>query len=110
MPRLIKVELVAGSSINVGVDVLVVITSEPCWMDSIIDFLAEDRVSDNEKEANWIRKVAAPYWLSTDRKLYYRSFWGPYLLCLHPDKVNRLLTELHEGVCNSHVGGYSLAH
>ena len=35
---------------------------------------------------------------------------GPYLLCLHPDKVNELLTELHEGLCGSHVKGHSLAH
>ena len=35
---------------------------------------------------------------------------GPYLLCLHPGKVDKLLTELHEGVCGSHVGGHLLAH
>lgn len=35
---------------------------------------------------------------------------GPYLLCLHPDKVEELLAELHEGVCGSHVGGQSLAY
>ena len=33
-----------------------------------------------------------------------------YLLRLHPRKVNEILTELHEGVCGSHVGGCSLAH
>ena len=52
VPQLIKVELVAEPSISVKVDVTVVGTSEPCWIDSIIDFLAEDRVPDDEKEAN----------------------------------------------------------
>ena len=42
VPRLIKVELVAKPSINVGVGVSVVATSESCWMDPIIDFLAKD--------------------------------------------------------------------
>ena len=79
-------------------------------MDSIIDFLAEDRISDNEKEASKVRRVTSRYWLSTDKKLYQRSFRGPYLLCLHPGKVNEVLTELHEGVCGSHVGVHSLAH
>jgi len=110
VPRLIKLKLVAEPSINAGVGVLVVATFEPCWIDLIIDFLAESRVSDDEKEADRVRKVAAQYWLSADRKLYQRSFGGLYLLCLRLDKVNELLTELHEGVCGSHVGGGSLAH
>ena len=44
IPQLIKVELVAKPSINVGVGVLLMATVEPCWMDSIINFLAKDRV------------------------------------------------------------------
>ena len=48
--------------------------------------------------------------MSEDCRLYQRSFGGPYLLCLHPGKVDKLLTELHEGVCGSHVGGHLLAH
>ena len=79
-------------------------------MNPIIDFLAEDKVSDDEKEAKKIRRVAPRYWLLVDRKLYRRSFAGLYLLCLHLDKVNELLTELYDGVCGGHVGGRSLAH
>ena len=74
-------------------------------MDPIIDFLAEDRVSDDDKVANKICRVASRYWLSADRKLYQRSFGGPYLSYLHSEKVNELLSELHDGVCGSHVGG-----
>ena len=79
-------------------------------MDPIIDFLAEDRVLDDEKEANRILRVATRYWLLADRKLYWRSFGGLYLLCLHPEKVNELFTELHDGMCGSHVRGRSLAY
>ena len=79
-------------------------------MDAIVDFLANDRIPDDEKEVSKVRRVAARYWLSEDRKLYRRSFGGPYLLCLHPEKVGQLLAELHEGICGSHVGGRSLAH
>ena len=94
IPRLIKVELVPEPNIKVagdvgtaGVKVTAITTFGPCWMDPIIDFLAEDRILDNEKEANKIRRVATRYWLSKDQKLYRRSFGGPYLLCLHPEKV-----------------------
>ena len=114
---MVKTELIRESSIEVksgdglaGVEVAMVSVANPCWMNPIIDFLVEDKVSDDEKEAKKICRVAPRYWLSADRKLYQRSFAGPYLLCLHPEKVNELLTELHDGVCDGHVEGWSLAH
>ena len=69
VPRLIKVELVAEPSINTRVGVLVVAISEPCWMNPIINFLAEDRVLEDENEVGRVRRVATWYWLSVDRKL-----------------------------------------
>ena len=57
-------------SINAVVDVTMVVTSEPCWMDSIIDFLAVDQVLNNQNEANQMQKVAARYWLSVECKMY----------------------------------------
>ena len=64
----------------------------------------------DEKEEEKLHWTAAWYWLSADRKLYRRSFGGPYLQCLHPSKIEELLAELHDCVCSSHVGGCSLAH
>jgi len=94
IPRLIKVELVPEPRIKVAgdagaarVEITAIATIGPCWMNPIIDFLAEDRIPDDEKEANKIRRVATRYWLLKDWKLYRRSFGGPYLLCLHPEKV-----------------------
>ena len=76
VPRLIKVELIREPSISMadngsiaGVDVAIISATRPCWMDPIIDFLVEDRVPDDEKEANKIRRVASRYWLLVDRKL-----------------------------------------
>ena len=103
-------ELVAKPSISVGVSVSLVATVEPCWMDPIINFLAKDRVPVDEKEAKKVRRTAARYWLSVNHKLYRRSFDRPYRHCLHPSKIEELLVELHDGVCNSQVGGRSLAH
>ena len=62
------------------------------------------------KRPKKIRKIATRYWLFEDHRLYRRSFKGSYLLCLHPSKVDELLTKVHKGVCGSHVGGCSLAH
>ena len=94
----------------VSVDVAMVSPAKWCWLDPIIDFLVENQVPNEEKEANKVRRIATRYWLSADRKLYRRSFGGPYLLCLWPKKVNELLAKLHNGVCGNHVEGRSLAH
>ena len=54
-------ELVAEPSINAGIGVSVIAISEPSWMDPIINFLVEDQVPDDEKEAGKVHKVAARY-------------------------------------------------
>ena len=38
-----------------GVEVAVVSITKLCWMNPIIDFLVEDKVPDDEKEAKKIR-------------------------------------------------------
>ena len=63
---MIKVEVVKKPSIDVRVDVSNVKVSEPCWMDSIINFLAEDHIPNNEKEANRIRRIVLRFWLFED--------------------------------------------
>ena len=60
-------------------------------------------------EADKVRRKAFRFWLFEDRKLYKRFFFWPYLLCVHPEAVELLLEELHEGICGSHTGGRSLS-
>nr|XP_023906600.1 uncharacterized protein LOC112018320 [Quercus suber] len=117
IPRQIKVELISEPSVIVmrdsgttGISVTAIAAPTPCWIDPIIDFLADDRLPSDEREGIKIRRMAPRYWLAEDRTLYRRSFGGPYLLCLRPEKVGELLAELHSRVCGGHVGGRSLAH
>ena len=42
-------------------EVAKVTVANPCWMNPIIDFLAEDKVPDDENEAKKIRQVAPRY-------------------------------------------------
>ena len=79
-------------------------------MDSIILFLKEDILPEIKSEVDKVRRKASQFWQSKDQKLYKRSFSGPYLLCIHPEAVELLLEELHEGICGSHTGGRSLSH
>ena len=79
-------------------------------MDFIVLFLKEDVLPENKSEADKVRRKAYWFWLSEDQKLYKRSFFSPYLLCVHLEAVELLLEELHEGICGSHTGGRSLSH
>nr|XP_023874648.1 uncharacterized protein LOC111987173 [Quercus suber] len=98
----IKVELIPEPSVRVmsdsgttGINVTAIAALTPCWINPIIDFLVDDRLPSDEKEGIRIRRAAPRYWLAEDRTLYQRSFGGPYLLCLRPEKVGELLAELH---------------
>ena len=82
----------------------------PSWMDPILKFLESDILPKEKVEAEKIRRKAPRYWLSEDKKLYKRSFSGPYLLCVPPETSESILEELHEGICGSHTGGRSLSH
>ena len=82
----------------------------PSWVDSIVLFLKKDVLLEGKTKANKVWTKALQFWLPEDQKLYKRSFSGPYLLCIHPEVVNLLLKELHEGIYGSHIGGRSLSH
>ena len=82
----------------------------PNWQDPLVAFLKNGILPEDKVEAEKIRRNAPRFWLSKDQKLYKRSYLGPYLLCVHPEAVDMLLEELHEGICSSHTRGKSLAH
>ena len=86
------------------------IRAGPSLMDLIVLFLKKDILPESKFEANKIWRKAPRFWPSGDQKLYKRSFSGPYLLCVHPEAVELLLEELHEGICGSHTEGRSLSH
>ena len=79
-------------------------------MDYIVLFLKEDILPKIKSEVDKVQRKASRFWLFEDQKLYKRSFFGPYLLCIHPEAIELLFEELHEGICGSHAGGRFLPH
>ena len=111
LPQVILVEDLYGPTEIKGVAAHVQqIRVGSSWMDPIISFLKEDTLPSEKLEVEKIRRKAPQFWLSEDKKLYKRSFSGPYLLCIHPETSELLFEELHEGICGSHIGGRSLSH
>ena len=79
-------------------------------MDPIVTFLKQGLLSEDKCEAEKVRRSAPRYQPSKEQKLYKRSYSKPYLLCVHPEAMEPLLEELHEGICRSHTRGRSLAY
>ena len=82
----------------------------PSWMDPLVLFLKEGTLPNEKGEADKVRRKAPYFRLSEKQNLYKHSFSRPYLLCVHPETMEPLLEELHEGICGSHTGGRSLSH
>ena len=109
--RIILVEHLGGASKVVKNSTRVHETKVgPSWMDPIVAFLKDDILPEAKSEAEKIQRNATRFWLSEDHKLYMRSYFGPYLLCVHPEASELLLEELHEGICGGHTRGKSLSH
>ena len=87
-PRVILVEdLCKPTEIGRNVVHIHQIQVSPSWMDSIVLFLKEDILPKGKSKADKVRRKAPRFWLSNDKKLYKRSFSGPYLLYIYPEAV-----------------------
>ena len=73
-------------------------------------FLKNDILPEEKSEVEKIRRNAPRFWLFEENNLYKCSYSRPYLLCIHPEALELLLEELHEGIHGSHTGGRSLLH
>ena len=111
LPRVILIENLCKSTEVKGEGIHVhQIIVWPSWMDPIVLFLREDILLEDKLEANKVRRKAHRFWLSENQKLYKCYFFGPYLLCIHPETLELLLEELYEGICGSHTRGRFLSH
>ncbi|XP_075666144.1 uncharacterized protein LOC142635980 [Castanea sativa] len=111
LPQIVMVEdLLTSSLTSISTVRVHSIHMGPSWMDPIVTFLQHGILPEDKGVAEKVRRSAPRYWLSEEYKLYRRSYLRPYLLCVHPEAVEPLLEELHEGICGSHTAGRSLAH
>ena len=103
VPWIISVEVLEQPSKERQLNVSVLSMLGPSWMDPIVAFITSGVLPNTAKVAEKIQRISARLWLCGDKRLYRQSFGGPYLLCLHPEKLDGLLTELHEGIYGSHI-------
>jgi len=78
------------------------------WMTPYRRYLADGILPAEPEEGKKVKRNAARYTL-VDGILFRHGFTHPILTCVSGDKCTRIMAELHEGICGSHVGGRSLA-
>ncbi len=71
-------------------------------------YLADGILPAKPGEGERIMENSARYTL-IDGVLFRHGFTHPVLTCVSGDECTRIMSELHEGICGSHVGGRSLA-
>ncbi|XP_064987655.1 uncharacterized protein LOC135626355 [Musa acuminata AAA Group] len=79
------------------------------WVQELLRFKRDGTLPHDEVAARRLRHTHAWYTEESGR-LYRRSFTYPLLRCLEPDEAQTVLAEIHEGVCEEHIGGRTLAH
>ena len=102
------VEYLAEPSIDLCDVEVTQIRSKPNWMDPIWDYIIDGRLPDDPKEAAKIRMRSARL---TNHKgsLYKRGFFTPILKCIAGKDTEYVLREVHEGICENHIGARALA-
>jgi len=78
------------------------------WMTPYQCYLADEVLSLEPTEARKIKKNSNKYTL-IDAKLFRHGFTHPILVCVSGEQCTRIMAELHEGICGSHISGRSLS-
>jgi len=71
-------------------------------------YIADGILPAELEEGKKIKRNSTRYTL-VDGALFRHGFTHPILTCVSGDECTRIMSELHEGICGSHVGGRSLA-
>ncbi|XP_065012847.1 uncharacterized protein LOC135641416 [Musa acuminata AAA Group] len=79
------------------------------WVQELLRFKRDGTLPPDEVVARRLRRTHAWY-SEVSGRLYKRSFTYPLLRCLEPDEAQTVLAEIHEGVCEEHIGERTLAH
>ena len=77
-------------------------------MTPILSFLKDNYALTDPILKRQLEKRAARYTILNDT-LYKKSFTLPLLRCLTHSEATYVLKEIHEGICDNHLGGRALA-
>ncbi|GJS62929.1 reverse transcriptase domain-containing protein [Tanacetum coccineum] len=107
LSKQVLIEVLKEKSIQEREVATVVEEEGPTWMTPIIEYLRDETLTDDRKEASKLRIKARQYEL-LEGILYRRSFLKPWLRCVRPLQADYVIREIHEGSCSMHAGPRSV--
>jgi hypothetical protein len=80
------------------------------WYHDIWNYIKSGKYPEeiSRKDQVALQRLAAHY-IICGGKLYRRSYDGTHLLCVHGSEAEKVMKEIHEGVCGPHMSGVMLA-
>ena len=78
------------------------------WITPYQRYMADHVLPMDPTEARKIKKNSSRFTL-IDGELYRFGFTHPLLVSVHGEKCMRIMAEIHEEICGSHIGGRALA-
>jgi len=84
------------------------VESRENWMTAYQRYLANEVLPLEPAEAQKIKKKSSKYALIYG-KLFRHGFIHPILVCVDGEQCMRIMAELHEGKCGSHINDRSLS-
>ncbi|RDX83156.1 hypothetical protein CR513_35952, partial [Mucuna pruriens] len=78
------------------------------WMSPLMTYLKNEKLLSDPNEAKKIVRDATKY-IIIKGELYRRGFSFPLLRCVEGNEARYVVREVHEGVCDIHIGGLALA-
>ncbi|XP_071695098.1 uncharacterized protein [Rutidosis leptorrhynchoides] len=102
------VEELPSKSIDSDLMVASVEEEQPNWMEPIIQYICNDALPSDSREARLVRERAPMYIIQNDI-LYRKSYCGPMMRCVGPIEAEMSVEEVHNGTCALHSGYKTIA-
>ncbi|XP_071727687.1 uncharacterized protein [Rutidosis leptorrhynchoides] len=85
-----------------------VVEEQPNLMEPILQYICNDILPSDKREARLVRERAPMYIIQNDI-LYRKSYCGPMMRCVVPIEAEIIIDEMHNGSCALHSGYKTIA-
>src|SRR3954463_3800620 len=106
-PQILAVEADVLAAADVP-SVLVVVPQAPAWAQQTVHFLQNGELPEEQEEAERVARRSSMYQF-VNNTLYRRGRNGVNLKCISREDGQKLLAEIHGGICGHHIGARALA-
>ncbi|VFQ73483.1 unnamed protein product [Cuscuta campestris] len=95
-------------SISPGQVLIITLKEEPDWIDEITMYILDGSLPIDPIAAKVVKRRAPSYTLECGQ-LYKRWYNGTLLRCLRAGEAQKLMEEIHEGICSAHQGAFTMS-